>query len=321
MNRRQSNAALALSTAHAQTEAPSAPPGTQTPVVSEASEPNTLPTVTVTPSAKASALGFAPTFPGGQVARGGRAGILGTQDNQSTPFSFTSYTNELIQDRQAKSVGEVLQNDATVRTARSFGSFQEVYFIRGFILNSDDVAYNGLYSLLPRQYIATELFERVEVLRGASAFLMGANPGGSGVGGAINLLPKRAPVEPLTRVSASLSSSSQTQVATDIARRFGPDNNTGVRFTAAARDGETAVDGEKARLGVMALGLDWRNRHMRLSADVGWQDNRLRSTRPNVALGPTAHRSARRARCLNQLRAALDVFQRARCVQHAAWRI
>ena len=72
-----------------------------------------------------------------------------------TPFSITSYTNELIQDRQARSVGDVLQNDAGVRVARGFGNFQESYFIRG----SDDVAYNGLYSLLPRQYIATELFE------------------------------------------------------------------------------------------------------------------------------------------------------------------
>lgn len=27
--------------------------------------------------------------------------------------------------------------------------------------------YNGLYGILPRQYIATELFERVEVQRGA----------------------------------------------------------------------------------------------------------------------------------------------------------
>ncbi|MCH3810770.1 TonB-dependent siderophore receptor, partial [Campylobacter jejuni] len=73
------------------------------------------------------------------------------------------------------------------------------YFIRGFILSSDDVAYNGLYSLLPRQYIATELFERVEVLRGASTFLTGASPGGDGIGGTVNLVPKRAPNDPLTR--------------------------------------------------------------------------------------------------------------------------
>ena len=63
-----------------------------------------------------------------------------------------------LQDKQAKSVGEVLQNDPGVRVARGFGNFQESYFIRGFVLSSDDVAYNGLYSLLPRQYIGTELF-------------------------------------------------------------------------------------------------------------------------------------------------------------------
>ena len=243
-----------------------------------------LSTVTVNASADASAQGLSPAYPGGQVARGGRAGILGTRDNMETPFSITSYTNEFIQDRQAKSVGDVLQNDPTVRVARGFGNFQEAYFIRGFILNSDDVAYNGLYSLLPRQYIATELFERVEVLRGASAFLTGAAPNGS-LGGAINLLPKRAPNEPLSRVSVGLGSGSQASVAADIARRFGPDGSTGIRLNAAYRDGGTAVDDEKAKLGLVALALDWRSRDVRLSGDIGWQDNRLKRTRTNVATG------------------------------------
>ena len=172
------------------------------PAPSTATAAPELGTVTVEASADASAEGLSRPYAGGQVARGGRAGILGTRDNMETPFSITSYTNELIQDRQAKSVGDVLQNDPSVRVARGFGNFQKSYFIRGFILSSDDVAYNGLYSLLPRQYIATELFERVEVLRGASAFLNGASPAGGGIGGS-------------------------TQLAADIARRFGPDGNTG----------------------------------------------------------------------------------------------
>jgi DNA gyrase/topoisomerase IV subunit A len=73
------------------------------------------------------------------VARGGRVGILGNQDMMSTPFSGTSYTHELIQNQQARSVADVLQNDPTVRVARGFGNFQESYFIRGFIVNSDEV--------------------------------------------------------------------------------------------------------------------------------------------------------------------------------------
>jgi len=242
-------------------------------------------TVTVNASADASAQGLSPAYPGGQVARGGRAGILGTKDAMDTPFSITSYTNELIQDRHARSVGDVLQNDPTVRVARGFGNFQEAFFIRGFILDSDDTAYNGLYSLLPRQYIATELFERVEVLRGASAFLNGASPNGGGLGGSINLLPKRAPNEPLNRVTFGVASGGQTQVAADIARRFGPDGNTGIRVNAAARNGGTAVDHEDVQLGLLAVGLDWRSRDVRLSGDVGWQDHKLKNTRTNVTLG------------------------------------
>ena len=242
-------------------------------------------TVTVNASADASAQGLSPAYPGGQVARGGRAGILGTKDAMDTPFSITSYTNELIQDRHARSVGDVLQNDPTVRVARGFGNFQEAFFIRGFILDSDDTAYNGLYSLLPRQYIATELFERVEVLRGASAFLNGASPNGGGLGGSINLLPKRAPNEPLNRVTFGVASGGQTQVAADIARRFGPDGNTGIRVNAAARNGGTAVDHEDVQLGLLAVGLDWRSRDVRLSGDIGWQDHKLKNTRTNVTLG------------------------------------
>ena len=245
----------------------------------------TLSTVTVNASADASAQGLSPAYPGGQVARGARAGILGTRDAMDTPFSAISYTNELILDRHARSVGDVLQNDPTVRVARGFGNFQESYFIRGFLLDSDDTAYNGLYSLLPRQYIATELFERVEVLRGASAFLNGASPNGGGLGGSINLLPKRAPNEPLNRVTFGVASGGQTQVAADIARRFGPDGNTGIRVNAAARNGGTAVDHEDVQLGLLAVGLDWRSRDVRLSGDIGWQDHKLKNTRTNVTLG------------------------------------
>lgn len=251
----------------------------------DAPEPVALETVTVQASADASAEGLSPAYAGGQVAKGGRVGILGTRDNMDTPFSVTSYTNELIRDRQAKSVGDVLQNDPGVRVARGFGNFQESYFMRGFVLGSDDVAYNGLYGLLPRQYIATELFERVEVLRGASAFLTGATPSGGGIGGVINLVPKRAPNEALTRLTGGFSSDSTVSGAADIARRFGPEDRMGIRVNAAHRSGDSGVDAESSKLTLGSIGLDWRGDSFRLSGDIGWQDNQLRGTRPNVTLG------------------------------------
>ena len=252
--------------------------------VSESAEAS-LPEVRVSASADASAQGLSPAYPGGQVAQGARVGVLGTKSALETPFSFTAYTNDLIVAQQARSVGEVLENDPTVRLARGFGNFQESYFIRGFVLSSDDVAYNGLYGLLPRQYTASELVERVEVLRGASAFLNGASPGGGGIGGSVNLVPKRAPNEPLTRLTLGIDTDGFASAAADVARRMGPDDSLGVRVNVARRKGGSGVQGEDSELGLVAVGADWRSRDVRLSADVGYQDNQLKATRPNVTLG------------------------------------
>ena len=247
-----------------------------------AAAPATLSTVTVEASADASAEGLVKPFAGGQVARGGRVGILGNQDMMAAPFSSTNYTQELIKDQQAQSVADVLLNDPSVRQARGFGNFQEVYVVRGFLLYSDDIAYNGLYGMLPRQYVASEFFERVEVFRGANTFLNGAAPGGSGIGGAINLLPKRAPNEPLTSVGFGVQSGGEASVSLDLARRFGPDQSTGIRLNAVRRDGGTGIDDEKRQISALGIGLDWHSRNVRLSADIGYQDHKLSEGRPNV---------------------------------------
>ena len=245
---------------------------------------STLDAIAITASADASAEGVMPSFSGGQVARGGKVGILGNKDIMDTPFTMTSYTNELIQNQQANSVGDVLLNDPSIRVARGFGNFQESYFIRGFILNSDSVAYNGLYGLLPRQYIAAELFERVEVLRGASAFLNGASPGGDGLGGAINLLPKRAPNESLARVTIGTEEGKQGLASVDVAERFGEDKSTGIRVNAAHKEGGGSVDDEDVELNLFSIGWDYHTDNLRLSADVGHQNHRLKETRTNVTL-------------------------------------
>lgn len=245
----------------------------------------TLSTVTVEASADASAEGLAKPFAGGQVARGGRVGLLGTQDNMDTPFNSTTYTRDLLQDQQARSIGDVLQNDAAVRLSRGYGNYQQLYVVRGFPLYSDDISYNGLYGLVPRQYMLTEFIERVEVLRGANSFINGAAPGGSGVGGSINLLPKRAAAEPISQVNVGVGSDSQAFISTDIGRRFGPDQATGVRLNAITSSGGTGVDREKSKTTGLSLGLDWHSSNVRLSADLGYQERRLDQARPSVQVG------------------------------------
>ncbi len=241
-------------------------------------------TVVVSASADASAQGLPAAYAGGQVARGGRLGLLGNVDIMDTPFNSMNYTQALIQDQQARSVADVVQNDPSVRVARGFGNYQELYVIRGFALNSDDLAYNGLYGMLPRQFVASELLERVEVLRGANSFVNGAAPGGGAIGGAINLLPKRAPNAPLTQLTMGIESGGQGYLALDAARRFGEGDRLGVRVNAVRRDGDTAVDREGRELSLYSIGVDYRGRGYRLSADVGHQDHQLTGARPSVTM-------------------------------------
>jgi iron complex outermembrane receptor protein len=271
---------LVSATAHAQTQAnaQAADP------VAAASEP--MQTVVISASADASAAGLSKAYAGGQVARGGRLGLLGNVDMMDTPFNTTNFTHALIQDQQAKSVADVLQNDPSVRVARGFGNYQELYVIRGFAVNSDDLAYNGLYGLLPRQFVAAELLERVEVFRGANSFLNGAAPGGGGIGGNINLLPKRAGNLPLTQLTAGIETGGQGYGALDIGRRFGPDNNTGIRVNAVRRDGDTGIDKEQRALSVLSIGLDHDGGNFRVSVDAGYQDHQLKGSRPSVTLAP-----------------------------------
>lgn len=219
---------------------------------------------------------------GDQVARGGRVGLFGSLNVMDTPFATTNYTEQLARDQQSRSVADVLQNDPAVRLTKGFGNFQELYVIRGFPVYSDDMTYNGLYGVLPRQFVAAELFERVEVFHGASAFLNGAAPGGSGVGGAINLTPKRAPDAPLNRVTGGWASGGEIYAAADLARRFGADGAWGGRLNVAARGGEGAIEDQNSELTVLGLGVDRRGERARFSVDVGFQDHRIDAPRPQV---------------------------------------
>lgn len=232
-----------------------------------------------------------PDYAGGQVARGGRVGLFGNLDIMDTPFNSTNYTAEFMRNLQAHSVADVVQSDPGVRVARGFGNFQELYVVRGFPVYSDDMSYNGLYGLLPRQYVAAEFLERVEVFRGANSFLNGAAPGGSGIGGSFNLVPKRAPDRDLNRVTLGFDNGVEGLGAIDFARRFGDNDAFGVRANAVRRDGETSVEDQERQLSMFSLGMDYRGANARLSADIGYQDHNIDAPRPSVTPASTIPRA------------------------------
>ncbi|MCU7251481.1 TonB-dependent receptor [Pseudomonas koreensis] len=226
-----------------------------------------------------------PVFAGGQVARGGQLGVLGNQDMMDVPFSVASYTEQLIQDQQAETVGDVLLNDSSVRQAVGYANQAQVFVIRGLPLNGDDISYNGLYGVLPRQIISTDALERVEVFKGPNAFINGVTPTGSGIGGGVNLQPKRAGDVPLRRFTTDINSEGRLGQHLDIGQRFGEDNRFGARINLAQREGDTGIDHENQRSKLFAIGLDYRGDALRISGDFAYQKQRVNGGRNSVFLG------------------------------------
>ncbi|MGY3297263.1 iron complex outermembrane receptor protein [Pseudomonas sp. TE6288] len=225
-----------------------------------------------------------PVYAGGQVASGGRVGLLGNKDFMETPFSTISYTEKYIEDTQAQTITDVIAaTDPSVFSNGLKGTYSENYSIRGLNSNISDVSIGGLYGMAPYYRISPEMYERVEVLKGPSALLNGMPPGGS-VAGSINLVPKRAGAEQLTRITGTYMSDAQFGGHLDVGRRFGEEQQFGVRFNSVYRDGDTATDHQRMKAELNALGLDWRGERARLSADLYESEDRVRGQNRGIGL-------------------------------------
>ena len=251
-----------------------------------------LPAATVTATAPPD-----PTaaYAGGQTARGGRVGMLGNKDTLDTPFSISTYTAKRMDDQQATTLADVLNKDASVRFTGQTGGVTDSFYIRGFPVgegNLSEVAFDGVYGVAPNYHVFPEYVERVEVIKGPAALLYGMSPN-SGVGGVINIVPKRALPKDLTRVTATYGSDTQVGGHIDLSRRFGEGREFGIRFNGVARQGATPLDNQRSRTDIGALSLDYQGDRLRASLDFITQHEQVDApTRPFLLTSGVAMPSA-----------------------------
>lgn len=210
-----------------------------------------------------------PAYLDGQIANGGRLGMLGQQKAMDVPFNIIGYTSKLVEDQQARGIADVMANDAGVQYVPGYGNQAETFRIRGFKMDGDDMLMSGLPGIVPRQVMDTQMLERIEVFKGANSILNGASS--SGVGGMINLEPKRAEDTPMARVGVDYTSDSQIGTTLDTGRRFGDNNQFGARINLVHREGEARVDDDRRRTTLASVGLDYRSDTLRGSLDFGYQ--------------------------------------------------
>lgn len=269
-----------------------------------------LPPVTV--SAKAQQGDLAEPFAGGQVARGGRIGLLGTTDIMDAPFNQTSYTSDTIQNQQAQSLADVLANDPSVQDSGvRHGPAGNSMVVRGFPNGSSlgAVTFNGLQGgSMYKQ--SPELYERVEIIKGLDSMVNGMSAVGY-LGGNINLVPKRAGATPTATFVLSHISNEQVGRALDAGLRFGQDKAWGVRLNSVIRKGETPWKKRESDLAAATLGLDYRSDRLRASLDYLHQEVDIRNAQPVISFAagvkPVKPPSSDSALLLGQMIASQDV--------------
>ena len=266
------------STSQAQPATGTSTPPTGTPSTAEVVA---VPMVDVTANAAPGAL--PPPYAGGQVARGGSLGLLGNRNLMDSPFSTTNLTSQLLEEQQARTAADALVNESSVRLTTGSNGFDDTFSIRGFPVSSTDVGLNGLYGLISSNRAQAQYIERIELLRGPGAFINGIAPGGS-IGGAINIVTKRADDLPLTRLTPTFISDGNFGIHADVARRYGANNEWGVRLNGLYRDGEASIENGNLRSGLAALGLDYRGERLRWSLDGIFQRDDTKNFRPQLTL-------------------------------------
>lgn len=155
--------------------------------------------------------------------------------NKDLPLTLNTVTKELITDRQAFRLGDVLKNIAGISNA----SFYNQYSIRGISQNEEGQIINGMRT---RQYYflqpMTSHIERVEVFKGPASITMSSvDPGGT-----INMVTKKPLPNHRYEVSMSGGSFDTYRLTADLTGPLNKNKTLLFRFNGAHQDSNSFRD-------------------------------------------------------------------------------
>ncbi|AHG18398.2 energy transducer TonB [Chania multitudinisentens RB-25] len=228
------------------------------------------------------------TIDNGKIIKRANIGLLGNKNTLNTPFSVNGYTSKFIEAHPFKTLGDIIQNDASIRITSPAGGILDSLMIRGFPIgegNIGEILLNGVYGVAPNYQLLPQYIDRVEVLKGPGAGLYGMSPNG-GIGGVVNVVTKQAVARNITKMTTTWESDSQFGQYIDVGRLWvNPDGEMwGVRFNGGGSGGDLRQDnsGKNATFG--ALALDYAQGQLRTSLDLLDQYQHVKSpNRPFLA--------------------------------------
>lgn len=218
----------------------------------------------------------------GYQAREAQVGGLQPGPLLDTPASVSVFSRQLLDDRQVRTLSEVLQSDASVGESYAPVGYYENFNVRGFELNAaSSYRING-QTIAGEQNVALENKQQVELLKGLS----GLQSGVSAPGGLINYVTKRP--EDVRSVSISTNEQGERYLATDLGGWFGSERQFGLRANLAHEDIRSYVEHADGKRDFASLAFDWQiNPDAILQLDAEYQHREQLSVPGYQLLGGT----------------------------------
>ncbi|MEN3112927.1 TonB-dependent siderophore receptor [Uliginosibacterium paludis] len=197
-----------------------------------------------------------------------RLGALGEKALKDTPYSLEVFSRDLIDNKQAQSLAEATKGDASIALSGSnLTGENNAFAVRGIAPDFyTGQRIDGMATRSRAADLPLENFDRVEILKGASAFQYGFGA----PGGVVNYVLKRPTEETLRRIGTQVMDSGLLGVQGDFGGRFGAERQLGYRVAAVREEGDTYIKGGRSKRESASLAADWRIRQ-----DLTWRADML----------------------------------------------
>lgn len=188
------------------------------------------------------------------------------------PASIHTITADRLADQHAKTLSDVVKNDAAIGDGYAPIGYYSNFMMRGFGLNlGSSYLLNGNL-VRGEQNIALENKAQVEILKGISAVQSGM----STPGGVINYVTKRP--EDIRSMTLETDRYGGFRVATDLGGLFGDTQQFGYRINLATEDIHSYVEHADGKRLFGSMALDWDiSERSKLEFDLESQRQRQRS--------------------------------------------
>lgn len=199
------------------------------------------------------------------------------------PASISTITAERIADQHAKTLTDVVKNDAAVGDGYAPIGYYPNFVMRGFALNlGSSYLLNGNV-IRGEQNVALENKQQVEILKGISAIQSGM----STPGGVVNYVTKRP--KDIRSVTVGADSEGGYRIATDLGGLLGEQQQLGYRINLASEEIHPYVEHANGRRLFGSVALDWNiSDRSKLEFDLESQHQRQRSVPGYQLLGGNA---------------------------------